>query len=227
VCQALERHRLLALVLPLLVDHLSGVRHDAVVLEVAPSKSLQRVMRALPQASYRSIDAYPDADGRMVDEIADLTSLPDEDGSVDLLVVSHVLEHIPDDGRALAEMFRVMSPPGLAVLAVPQVDHRATDEDPQATDAERVQRFGQADHVRLYGHDLVGRISKAGFSFVRFKSSDLFAPNLMNVLGLRDEAMWLLARSGDHSGAAFRLLARSASDRGANAIASSLLLGTS
>ena len=46
----------------------------------------------------------------------DLTALDIPDQSRTLIWCSHVLEHIPDDRKALTEMFRVLEPGGLAVL---------------------------------------------------------------------------------------------------------------
>ena len=49
---------------------------------------------------------------------ADVMSLPYEDQSFDFVMAAHVLEHLPDPQRALAEMIRVLKPGGIVFLCV-------------------------------------------------------------------------------------------------------------
>src|SRR6056297_108687 len=49
---------------------------------------------------------------------ADVMSLPYEDQSFDVVMAAHVLEHLPDPQRALAEMVRVLKPGGMVFLCV-------------------------------------------------------------------------------------------------------------
>lgn len=96
----------------------------------------------------------------------DVSAMPSiADASFDTVVCCDVLEHVPDDRRALRELRRILRPGGVAVLTVPQEDGRMrTDEDPGVTGpAERERRFGQKDHVRMYGEDFAARITEAGF----------------------------------------------------------------
>lgn len=81
----------------------------------------------------------------------------------DGILCSHVLEHVPDDRRALGEFYRVLKPGGWAVLNVP-IEGETTMEDPSVdSPKERLRRYGQEDHVRLYGADYGQRLSAAGF----------------------------------------------------------------
>jgi SAM-dependent methyltransferase len=76
-----------------------------------------------------------------------------------------VLEHVPDDRRAMRELHRVLRPGGWAILQVPDDRSRSrTYEDPTVTSpAERERLFGQWDHVRVYGRDYPERLRQAGF----------------------------------------------------------------
>jgi SAM-dependent methyltransferase len=49
----------------------------------------------------------------------DLTACPLEDACADAIIALNVLEHIPDDGQAIGEMFRILKPRGKAVIEVP------------------------------------------------------------------------------------------------------------
>lgn len=161
-CGSLERHRFLSLLLGVLAPDLRDL--DTVV-EIAPSRQSTALLERLGARRRISFDAGYDA--RDVDALASLTSLPLRDGSVDLLVCYHVLEHVPDDCAAMREIARVLSPRGIALIEVPIKVGVATDEDPEVPPEERVRRFGQADHVRWYGDDFDSRLSEAGLASLR------------------------------------------------------------
>jgi SAM-dependent methyltransferase len=94
----------------------------------------------------------------------DVTELPFGDASFDVIICSHVFEHVPDDTTAMSELLRVLAPTGWAILDAPVDDSRQlTDEDPSVTSAsQRRKRLGQWDHVRLYGRDYPDRLRAAG-----------------------------------------------------------------
>ena len=49
----------------------------------------------------------------IVDVRANITELPFEDNSFDMIFCNHVLEHIPDDSKAMRELFRVLKKGGM------------------------------------------------------------------------------------------------------------------
>jgi SAM-dependent methyltransferase len=135
------------------------------LLHIAPEYALQQRLSRLPGLRYLS----GDLDSPLADRELDVMDLPFEEGSFDFLICNHVLEHVADDRRALAEIHRVLAPGGWAILMCPVDGRRATTlEDPAAaTPAERHRRFGQADHLRLYGRDYAVRLAEAGFEVRR------------------------------------------------------------
>ena len=134
---------------------------DMRLLHVAPEEALVLRLKGRPNVHYVRLDVEPE---RPCDVFGDLTRAPFVSGSFDLILCSHVLEHIPDDRAAMNEITRLLSPKGRAILLVPLDDRLAeTDEDPSVTDPkERARRFGQHNHVRMYGRDFVDRLSESG-----------------------------------------------------------------
>jgi SAM-dependent methyltransferase len=149
------------------------------ILHVAPERCLRERLRNLPNVDYVAGDkhepgyTYP---AGTVD--LDITKIQFPADRFDLILCSHVLEHVPDDATALRELHRVLAPGGTAILIVPVDMQRAiTDEDPAVTDpAERILRFGQFDHVRQYGRDYVQRLEKAGFRVIEDAMTERLSP---------------------------------------------------
>jgi SAM-dependent methyltransferase len=139
------------------------------LLHFAPETMLVEKFRALPGLDYLSTDLdSPHAMAHM-----DITALDCEAESFDAVYCSHVLEHVPDDRKAMAEIHRVLRPGGWALVQVP-LSTDATQEDPSITDPRERQRlYGQRDHVRFYGLDIVERLEAAGFAVQTVKGADL------------------------------------------------------
>lgn len=134
------------------------------MLHVAAEPCFSGRFRAMPNIDYITTDL--DAQKGMV--ATDLTAMGFADDSFDVILCSHVLEHVPDDRAAMRELRRILRPDGQAILAVPYW-RPATEEDLSITDPEeRRRRYGQDDHVRMYGRDGVftQRLTEAGFDVV-------------------------------------------------------------
>ena len=127
---------------------------------------MEGFIRAHPNVDYVSgdIDA---AAGAM--EYVDLTDIQKPDASFDAIVCVHVLEHIPDDAKAMREMCRVLAPGGWALLQTPVDWSRdSTYEDFSLTTPEdRLKHYGQEDHVRIFGSDYIDRLENSGFAVER------------------------------------------------------------
>jgi SAM-dependent methyltransferase len=162
-CGSLERHRLLWLFLVRHMGLLSGT--PTRLLHVAPEPILADRFSHLPGTTYVSTDLAPD---RHPSVLNNMERLGFGDASFDLLVCSHVLEHVPDDRAAMRECHRVLRPGGALIVMVP-LSQAPTDEDLTVVDpGERERRFGQFDHVRFYGPDIAGRLQDAGFAVSLF-----------------------------------------------------------
>ena len=190
-CGSLERHRFLSLLLGALAPDLCDL--DTVV-EIAPSRQSTPLLDRLGARRRISLDLGHDK--RAVDALASLTALPLRDGSVDLLVCYHVLEHVPDDCSAMREIARVLSPRGIALIEVPIRSGVVTEEDPSASPDERVRRFGQSDHVRWYGDDFDDRLSAAGLSSTRVTPPTLVGDAAVEWFRLMAHEVVWVARHG-------------------------------
>jgi SAM-dependent methyltransferase len=86
----------------------------------------------------------------------DLQAMDLADGSVDVLLSPHVLEHVPDTDRALAELHRVLAPGGRLYLQVPVLQGTTT--------APREPEFHGDDTPVFwrFGFDLTDRLRAAG-----------------------------------------------------------------
>lgn len=154
-----ERHLLLYMRAFGLLAILPSLR----VLHFAPERHLSRRIAALAPVQYITCDLYPgSADVLRVD----IEQMPFEDGSFDLVIANHVLEHVSDDDKAISEVSRVLRLGGWAVLQTPYSDMLETTwSDPGiATEAARLQAYGQEDHVRLFGRDIFEQFSRHGLS---------------------------------------------------------------
>lgn len=103
-------------------------------------------------------------------------SLPFKEEVFDVVLCNHVLEHIIDDKKAMAEIFRVLKIGGIAILQVP-VSHKLihTYEDCSITEPEqRKKAFGQFDHVRIYGMDYPQRLESIGFKVEKINISQQY-----------------------------------------------------
>jgi hypothetical protein len=157
-CGSLERHRFLWWCLETRLG--LGERRWA-ILHTAPEPCVEARLRSRRAGEYVSVDRYdPSADVR-----ADLTDLPFADARFDLIVSSHVLEHVEDDRRALRELARVLKRSGRLVLMFPYDPAGPTREDPAVdTPAKRLAAYGHPYHYRVYGTDVPERLAEAGLA---------------------------------------------------------------
>ncbi len=172
-CGARERDRFAALLLrrrdglrgPVRAGGSARVR----VLHIAPEPSVAAILRSWPEVEYLSADIRP---GRAM-AVLDVTKIDRPDDAFDAIWCSHVLEHVPADRAAMKELRRVLAPGGWAAIVVP-IAGKTTVEDPAiSSPRERKRLFGQHDHVRRYGMDVVARLEDAGFDVETVRPADV------------------------------------------------------
>ena len=189
-CGSLERHRLLWLYFNERTDLFKSNKKIR-LLHFAPEKVFYYIFSANQNIEYYPCDLSPEIygyKGNVKIKKADITDIPFEENYFDVIICSHVLEHVPNDALAMSELYRVLKNEGWAILQVPiDYDRETTYEDFTVTTLNgREKAFGQHDHVRWYGRDYKDRLKKAGFivnedDFVKsFSREDLFKFGLDN-----------------------------------------------
>lgn len=155
---SLERHRLLWLYLQNKTNFFS---ENLKVLHFAPEQCFLKRFRTLKNLDYTTTDLL----SPIADVKADICNLPFEDNTYDVILCNHVLEHIPNDTKAMQELFRVMKPGGYGIFQIPQDLNKETtfEDDTISNKAERAKIFGQYDHVRVYGKDYFNKLRSIGF----------------------------------------------------------------
>lgn len=189
ICGSLERHRLLWKYFIEKTDLFN--KEDKIrLLHFAPEKVFYDIFSKNQNIEYYPCDLSPENyryNGNVKVKKADITDIPFEENYFDVIICSHVLEHIPDDLLAMSELLRVLKKEGWSILQVPiDYNKETTYEDFSITTPEdREKAFGQNDHVRWYGRDYKDRLKKAGFvvnedDFIKsFSSDELFRYGLM------------------------------------------------
>jgi SAM-dependent methyltransferase len=96
--------------------------------------------------------------GKAKVQVGDALALPYDDGWFDCVVASEILEHVPEDEKAIAELVRVLAPGGTLGVSVPRwlperICWALSDE----------YHANEGGHVRIYrAHELVGKLERAG-----------------------------------------------------------------
>jgi len=184
-CRSHPRHRAIALLLAR--GELPGRR----LLHFAPEPLFDPVFERLPQIDRMTADLYAPADLKL-----DITRMELADGSFDLILCSHVLEHVPDDRAAMTELRRVLAPGGLCLVLTPYRPVVTTYEDPSVTSPlDRMVAFGQQDHVRIYGTDLAERLRGAGFEVSDRTPVELFDESVVSRCELDPDEHLFLCRA--------------------------------
>ena len=122
-----------------------------------------------------------------------------EDNFFDVVICSHVLEHIVYDRKAMSELFRVLKSGGEAILQVPISKYnKETFEIFSITfPREREKYFGQRDHVRIYGKDYKKRLESVGFKVeIYYIKKDLSIQDIKKY-GLNKEEFCILAKNNN------------------------------
>lgn len=155
-CLSLERTRILCMYIKNEIFK-SGIQPMR-VLHFAPVKGLKDFLKNSPYVS-----TYIDADLNPNVAIyqADMTRMPYEDNSFDLLICSHILYCIPEDRKAMQEIHRVLRPGGKALI-VDTIEGDTTRELSHLPAQELKDVYGDEATCRVYGRDITDILGSYG-----------------------------------------------------------------
>lgn len=189
-CDSRPRHRLLKL----WMEQEMVLPPDANVLHFAAEPWVRAEMTRRG-ARYQTADLNDKFELQL-----DITAIDLPDGSQDMVMANHVLEHV-DDTRAFAELYRILKPGGQAVITVPMIEgFDVTYEDP-AHDTPELRKlyYGDPTHLRWYGRDVRDRFAEPGFTVQEFTALE---PDATTFALHRGEKVFIGVKpsKGDHHG---------------------------
>jgi 2-polyprenyl-3-methyl-5-hydroxy-6-metoxy-1,4-benzoquinol methylase len=96
-------------------------------------------------------------------QTASAQDLPFADGSFDVVIIKHIVEHLPDPAQAISEIGRVMTPGGVLILATPNLGSLL-----KPLKGEKWIGYQDPTHIALKPpEEWLSLISSAGFKFRR------------------------------------------------------------
>ena len=177
VCHSLPRHRILAA----WCDEHKEILRNSRILYFAPEQSMELWMKR-NKVTYTSCDLRFEADLKLDIQATDLP-----DASYDVVIANHVLEHVDDFRKALKEMYRILKPTGCFICSFPmdpKIELLDEEEEP-LTPEERLQRFGQIDHKRVFGIKADQFLTIAGFEVETIRGEN-YSEEILPVVGPAD-----------------------------------------
>ena len=138
------------------------------VLDFSPARCLYRKLKKNLDIIYHSTDFENEF---LADYRYDITDIPIENQYFDRIICYHILEHITDDTKAMRELYRVLKPDGKLIIQTPYKEGAIYKNPAIVTPEERLEHFGQEDHVRIYSIEgLSERLKIAGFKNIEIKN---------------------------------------------------------
>ncbi|MFN3196095.1 MAG: class I SAM-dependent methyltransferase [Chlorobiota bacterium] len=157
------------------------------LLHFSPSSSMKQNIAKSDVKKYITTD-YEDE--FQAEEQYDIQNIELDDNSVDRIICFHILEHIPDDKKAMKELYRILKKEGLCYIQTPFKEGEIYESESITTPEGRLEHFGQEDHLRIYSvTGLKQRLEEAGFG-VEVKIFE----NDNNVNGFENHEIVLLAK---------------------------------
>lgn len=192
ICISMSWHRLAWLFLQQKTDLFN--ESPKKMLHIAPEMGLESRFKTIANLDYLTADlSDPHCMVKM-----DITNIQYPDNSFDVLYCSHVLEHVPNDRKAMRELNRVLKPDGWAILMVPLAVDKTIEDPVETSPAERERRFGRHDHVRHYGLDFKERLEKEGFKVEVTWATQLASSDDIYRMGLSERGAVFFCRKGGH-----------------------------
>ena len=136
---------------------------DGFILHFAPEKIIYKVLkRSILQGKYITADLSSKADLKI--DICNMKEI--DSSSISCLIAIDVLEHVNIMENAISESYRVLKNDGIAIFSFPTIDGLSKtidNKDNPLSKKERLIKFGQTDHNRLIGKDIIDKFKSYKF----------------------------------------------------------------
>jgi len=190
-CNSLPRTRLI----PFSIRYFSLKNINPKILHIAPNKNEYHFIKnnITELSSYDRLNIRP---VKHINIIQDLTATNLESNIYDLAIAWHVLEHIPEDIKAITEVYRLLKTNGKFLISVPihPKGNLETYEDQSIEYKDFEKTHGHYDHCRSCGLDYYKRFETIGFKTqtLCIKNSGLNKINLFGLSG--DHVVWCFTK---------------------------------
>ena len=198
-CGSLERHRLVFfLFLNKYWDLLTN--KNIKLLHFAPEDMFYDFFKKHSNIDYFPVDINPvkyDAKNILLRDLVNMEDIPYDDDEFDVIYNCHVLEHVPDDIKAMGELYRVLKPDGVCIIMIPQFPYleETLEKEEYNTPELRLKHYGQRDHLRKYGLDFKDRLESVGFNVQEVKTDDLVHFKVdINLLRLTTDTIFICTK---------------------------------
>lgn len=165
------------------------------ILHIAAESHLYYKIESLNPEEYIVGDLYPEQSQIKAIRI-DITNINYIDNYFDFIICNHVLEHIPDDSKAISEVYRVLKPGGIAIMQTPYSEDidMSYEREEINTDELRLLYYGQEDHVRIYGLNLFTKFEEVGFKLDIIRSKEVLSDEVACRYGMNIKEPFILLR---------------------------------
>lgn len=197
-CHSLERHRLVYFLMQRRYGHM--LEHENIkLLHFAPEVPFYRLFKKFNNIDYYPVDFNPEiyeARNIHIRDKVNMENLQYEDNMFDFIYHCHVLEHIPNDLKAMGELYRVLKEGGVCVTLAPVFNIPKTIEKEEYNTPElRLKYYGQEDHLRKYGLDFKDRLESIGFNVEELLSTAIISSEVENKLyGIRHDRVYICTK---------------------------------
>ncbi|WP_165779026.1 methyltransferase domain-containing protein [Paraburkholderia hospita] len=177
----------------------SGVLQNASekrILHIAPEAAIEVRIKQLGPREYIGGDLFPRRpDHRKIN----VEALDFPDDHFDLIICNHVLEHVDNPHAALAEFRRCLAPDGRLIAQTPYSPllKYTFELNRPASVPFATRYFGQDDHVRLFGSDIVDYFRDAGLKGDLYPHRTVLGDIDPDVIGCNGQEPFFLFAKGD------------------------------
>lgn len=164
-------------------------------LHIAPN--IQEYNYVLKNLNFKIYDRLNIVPAKHVNLLDDITNSKIKNNTYSFIMIWHVLEHIPEDKKAINELFRILQKGGKLLVSVPiyPIFSPTTYEDTDIKQSDYLKIHGHPDHCRSCGLDYYKRFEEVGFTTSVLHTKDLDKSEIKKY-GFKDcHTVWMFQKN--------------------------------